>query len=186
MKAYRNAKTDPKAAREATFQQAEAFLGQSGFHVTDIGSLPVDETIIYIFQRMGIAKFDIRYWTLSPSSQLDSPIQAVYLAANLNPDDMNNHMIMTTALQFEMDRLREGGKLAGENGSVKAMIQYRDVVVELEYTLGDGRFTPVIRNAITGRRVKFEPLERMRIEIDGEGMPLLMPEGQEQRTDNKV
>lgn len=173
MKAYRNAKHDPRAARNATFAQAESFLSRSGYGITAVGGLRVDENIHYIYNRMGISEDDIRFWTINLGPNDNREIRAVYVAANLNPNDMSNHIIMTTALQFELDRLREAGRLGSE--VITALIQYRDLTVELEYK-NDGRFTPVLRNPLSGKRLKFDPLERMVVQLQEDGVPLVLPE----------
>jgi hypothetical protein len=176
--AYASAVKDVNAARQATFAQAESLLKKGPLKYDEHGSLPLDEHMSYIFNIVGISPEDTRIWTLKRNSQDSQQIRAVCLAVNVQPDIMENHLIITAALQMELDRWRKAGKLDSSN-MILAIIQYRDLTVELEYKK-DGRFTPVLRHPLTGKRLPFDPLERMYIKVREDGVPQLLPETAEQ------
>jgi hypothetical protein len=173
MRAYRNARHDPDGARKATFTQAESFLSQPQYQTSVPQDLLIGHDIRYIMTRMGINENELRFWTIDLDPGDTGEIRAVYLAANLNPDDMNNHLVMTTALQFQLDEWRRLGRLGAR--LITALIQYRDLTVELQYGT-DGTFTPIIHHPVSGKRLKFDALERMTIRIQEDGMPLLIAE----------
>jgi hypothetical protein len=175
-----NADQDPDGARAATFAQAETFLKHGILKTEALGTLPLDEHMMAIFNSMGVTPEDTRLWTISNEISSDDTINGVYLAVSAKPDVMENHMMATAALQFELDKWRKEGRLLED--TVLAIIQYRDVLVELEYK-SDGRFTPVLRHPLTGKRIPFGPLERFIVRTQADGTPLLLHEGNEYAID---
>ena len=171
VEASKTAKRDPERVRQATFTLAEASLVENA---TCTGPLRVNEDIEYIFKRMGInSKEDTRFWIIRDA---DGAIHEVRLAVNANPADMNNHLIMTTTLQYELDRLRAAGELSStDDGKVDVRILYRCEPVVMRYKK-DGRFRLVVENPITRKQVEMNPLERMHVAIQKDGVPLLIAE----------
>lgn len=173
-KAWQNAKADPTRARAATFAFAEDFITTTGCDSKLIGDFEPRKDALYVLKRMGISKHDIRLWAPVDPSGTDQDRGLYYLAVNADPSDINNHMILIATLQFEFDRLRETGRLPAP-GFAMAVIQMREEIISLVLE-PDGRFTPVIQRPFERAVSPMAPLDRLRIEIQEDGMPLLIAE----------